>query len=117
MMVEDHPYDYRTFEGIIPEGNYGAGTVIVWDEGTYEPIETHQKIKKNEKKFYCRSCMQGNLKFVLHGKKLKGEFALVKINSRGENSWLLIKHRDKYATTKTSQKKINQLYQKKHLSR
>jgi bifunctional non-homologous end joining protein LigD len=104
MMVEDHPYDYRTFEGIIPEGNYGAGTVIVWDEGIYEPIDATGN-KKEEEKILLRQLQQGSLKFVLYGKKLKGEFALVKINSRGENAWLLIKHRDKYATTNDITKK------------
>src|SRR4051794_22451766 len=105
MMVEDHPYDYRTFEGIIPEGNYGAGTVIVWDEGTYEPLKADTKNKKDEAKILLRQLHEGNLKFVMHGKKLKGEFALVKITGRGENSWLLIKHRDEYATTDDITKK------------
>ena len=99
MMVEDHPYDYRDFEGIIPKGNYGAGTVIVWDEGTYEPIETNAKSKKEQEKILLNQLHAGSLKFVMHGKKLKGEFALVKLKGREENSWLLIKHRDKYATT------------------
>jgi len=97
MMVEDHPYDYKDFEGIIPEGNYGAGTVIVWDEGTYEPIESIEKGKKAEKDLLSQ-LHKGSLKIRMHGKKLKGEFALVQTKGRGENSWLLIKHRDKYAT-------------------
>lgn len=97
MMVEDHPYDYKDFEGIIPEGNYGAGTVIVWDEGTYEPIETIEKGKKAEKELLSQ-LHKGSLKIRMYGKKLKGEFALVLTKGRGENSWLLIKHRDKYAT-------------------
>jgi len=99
MMVEDHPYDYRTFEGIIPQGNYGAGTVIVWDEGTYEPLENVSTNKKENEKTLLKQLYAGSLKFVMHGKKLKGEFALVKTSYRGENSWLLIKHRDKYATS------------------
>src|SRR4051812_7366678 len=115
MMVEDHPYDYRTFEGIIPEGNYGAGTVIVWDEGTYEPIEAHRTDKKEDQKILLQKLHQGNLKFELHGKKLKGEFALVKINSRGENSWLLIKHRDKYATRDDITKKDKSVVSNKSL--
>src|SRR4030095_8315222 len=96
MMVEDHPYDYKDFEGIIPEGNYGAGTVIVWDEGTYEPIEKIEG-KKAQEKFLLKQLKEGSLKIILHGKKLKGEWALVH-TKQSENSWLLIKHRDKYAT-------------------
>ena len=98
MMVEDHPFDYRTFEGIIPEGNYGAGTVIVWDEGTYEPLETSIN-KKDAEKHLLRQLHTGSLKFRMHGKKLKGEFALVKIKNSEDNSWLLIKHNDEYANT------------------
>src|SRR5579862_1769449 len=97
MMVEDHPYDYKDFEGIIPEGNYGAGTVIIWDQGTYEPLEK-TKSKKEAEKILLKQLQTGSLKFSLHGKKLKGEFALVKTKGFGENSWLLIKHRDKYAS-------------------
>jgi bifunctional non-homologous end joining protein LigD len=96
MMVEDHPYDYRTFEGIIPEGNYGAGTVMVWDEGTYEALE--EGTKKEQEKALLKQLKNGSLKFSLQGKKLKGEFALVKLkNDEKGNAWLLIKHRDKYA--------------------
>jgi bifunctional non-homologous end joining protein LigD len=97
MMVEDHPFDYRDFEGIIPEGNYGAGTVIVWDEGTYHPIEDLPD-KKSQEKHLLKQLKAGSLKFVLNGKKLKGEFALVRTNGMGDNSWLLIKHKDKYAS-------------------
>src|SRR5688500_6211031 len=84
MMVEDHPYDYRDFEGIIPKGNYGAGTVIVWDEGTYTPIEEFPD-KKSQEKHLLKQLKAGNLKFVLNGKKLKGEFALVRTNGMGDN--------------------------------
>jgi bifunctional non-homologous end joining protein LigD len=97
MMVEDHPYDYKDFEGIIPEGNYGAGTVIVWDEGTYEPIEAFSDPQKAEKHL-LEQLHKGSLKITLHGQKLKGEFALVQIKSSEDNAWLLIKHNDKYAT-------------------
>src|SRR6476620_3810783 len=97
MMVEDHPMDYRDFEGIIPEGNYGAGTVIVWDEGTYHPIDPKHD-KKSQEKQLLSLLEKGDLKFVLNGKKLKGEFVLVHTKGRGDNSWLLIKHRDKYAS-------------------
>ena len=98
MMVEDHPYDYRLFEGIIPKGQYGGGTVIVWDEGTYEGLGVEGKSKKEQEKFLLKGLHTGNLKFVLNGEKLKGEFALVKVNTFGENGWLLIKHGDKYAS-------------------
>jgi bifunctional non-homologous end joining protein LigD len=97
MMVEDHPFNYRDFEGTIPEGNYGAGTVIVWDEGTYEPLE-EIKGKKNQDKHLLKQLKDGSIKIVMHGKKMKGEWALVKTH-QSENSWLLIKHRDKYAST------------------
>jgi bifunctional non-homologous end joining protein LigD len=113
MMVEDHPFDYRTFEGIIPEGNYGAGTVIVWDEGTYEPLESASTNKKENEKNLLRQLHAGSLKFVMHGKKLKGEFALVKTSYRGENSWLLIKHRDEYATEEDITKKNKSVTSKK----
>ncbi|HEY0750758.1 MAG TPA: non-homologous end-joining DNA ligase, partial [Chitinophagaceae bacterium] len=98
MMVEDHPYDYRTFEGIIPEGNYGAGTVMVWDEGYYEPLEADGKSKKEQDKMLLNQLHKGSIKIRMHGKKLKGEFALVKIKSdESGKSWLLIKHNDNYA--------------------
>ena len=97
MMVEDHPYNYRDFEGTIPEGNYGAGTVIVWDEGTYEPLEKIEGKKKQDKHLLAQ-LKAGSIKIVMHGKKLKGEWALVRTH-QSENSWLLIKHKDKYATT------------------
>src|SRR5215471_3317026 len=99
VMVEDHPFDYRTFEGIIPKGNYGAGTVMVWDEGTYEPLHDPSASKKENEKNLLLQLHEGSLKVVMHGKKLKGEFALVKIKNSEDNAWLLIKHKDKYATT------------------
>jgi bifunctional non-homologous end joining protein LigD len=104
MMVEDHPYDYKDFEGIIPPGNYGAGTVIVWDEGTYEPMELEEGGKKAEKHL-LEQLRKGSLKIRLHGQKLKGEFALVHIKSSEDNAWLLIKHNDKYATQSDVTKK------------
>ncbi len=90
MMVEDHPVSYIEFEGIIPEGNYGAGTVEVWDIGTWTPVgDPHEGLKK------------GDLKFELHGQKLKGSFVLAHMKSRRPGSkgteWLLIKHKDEYA--------------------
>jgi bifunctional non-homologous end joining protein LigD len=87
MQVEDHPVSYFHFEGIIPEGNYGAGTVMVWDTGTWEPLgDAREMLNK------------GDLKFRLHGEKLKGEFVLAKMRSRRPGSkgteWLLIKKKD-----------------------
>ncbi len=96
MQVEDHPYDYKDFEGIIPEGHYGAGTVMVWDEGIYEPIGEVPG-KKEREQILLKQWKAGNLKFVLKGKKLKGEFALVKMKGTDEKAWLLMKHKDKYA--------------------
>lgn len=97
MMVEDHPFDYRTFEGTIPAGNYGAGLVEIWDEGTYEPLK---KIKNKSDDLVMQGELEsGSIKIVMHGKKLHGEFALVKIkNSEEGNPWLLIKHKDEFAT-------------------
>src|SRR5260221_9978182 len=89
MMVEDHPYDYRNFEGIIPKGNYGAGTVIIWDEGTYEPLEKISN-KKAQEKALLKQLKEGSLKVILYGKKLKGEFALVKLKNSEDNAWLMI---------------------------
>ena len=97
MMVEDHPVDYRNFEGTIPEGNYGAGTVIIWDEGIFEPLEPRGS-KKSDEKLLLKALKAGSLKFTLLGHKLKGEFALVKLKNAENNSWLLIKHRDEYAS-------------------
>ncbi len=100
MMVEDHPYDYRNFEGIIPKGQYGGGTVIVWDEGSYEALapETNDIVKMD--KNLRHQLYSGKLKFRLFGEKLKGEFALVKAYGRGGNEWLLMKLEDQYATRK-----------------
>lgn len=100
MMVEDHPYDYRSFEGIIPEGNYGAGAVIVWDEGTYEPMEDVGGSSKENEKHLLKQLQKGDLKIRLYGEKLNGDFALVKMKGRQENAWLLIKKKDNYATDK-----------------
>ncbi|QKJ32308.1 DNA ligase D [Mucilaginibacter mali] len=94
MMVEDHPYDYKNFEGIIPNGNYGAGVVMIWDEGTYESLAED---RADDVKTLRAGLESGNLKFRLKGNVLHGEFALVKLHSAEDNSWLLIKHKDQYA--------------------
>lgn len=96
MMVEDHPYDYKNFEGIIPEGNYGAGIVEIWDEGSYIDI-TNTAQPELEKKL-MDELNAGNIKIKLFGKKLKGEFSLRKLKAKEDNAWLLIKHNDEYAT-------------------
>ena len=105
MKTEDHPLDYRYFEGIIPEGEYGGGTVMVWDEGNYYPeIETSPgkrkqiKDKKEGEKVMEAGLKKGEIKFLLNGKKLKGSFALVRIKgfSKTKETWLLIKHKDKF---------------------
>jgi bifunctional non-homologous end joining protein LigD len=114
MMVEDHPYDYRNFEGIIPSG-YGAGTVIIWDEGTYEPVNANGESKKELDKELRKQLHAGKLKFILRGSKLKGEFALVKAHGRGENGWLLMKVNDKYATDKDVTLKNKSVISKKTL--
>ena len=98
MMTEDHPFEYKDFEGSIPKGNYGAGEMEIWDSGTYEPLE---KVKGKSNDLAMRADLhKGSLKFILKGKKLKGEFALVKIkNAEKGNEWLLIKHKDEFSTT------------------
>ncbi len=84
MMVEDHPYEYGKFHGTIPEGNYGAGTVEIWDHGTYKPLEGEGE------KPLLEGLKSGDLKFILHGKKLKGAYGLVKVKFKS-NAWLLFK--------------------------
>ena len=91
MAVEDHPIEYAQFEGVIPEGQYGGGTVMVWDQGTWEPEQDPEA-----------GLRKGELKFSLHGKKLHGSWVLVRTKRGLGNpqrvSWLLIKHRDQYAS-------------------
>ncbi len=94
--VEDHPFDYKDFEGVIPKGNYGAGNVIIWDKGFYGSSFSNDKKKGEE--FLREGLQKGDLKFVLAGSKLKGEFALVKTRW-DEKSWLLLKHKDKYTSS------------------
>jgi bifunctional non-homologous end joining protein LigD len=93
MMVEDHPFEYRKFEGTIPEGNYGAGEVYLWDKGTYEPADSTD----DDVKELRRQLKKGHLSFVLHGKRLHGEFGLIRSSSMGKNAWLLIKKDDENA--------------------
>jgi bifunctional non-homologous end joining protein LigD len=96
VLVEDHPVSYINFEGEIPEGNYGAGTVQVWDKGLYMPInKDHEKISEKEA---LQNLKNGELKFLLKGDKLEGEFVLVRF--KDDKNWLLIKHKDEYAVNK-----------------
>jgi bifunctional non-homologous end joining protein LigD len=91
MQVEDHPLEYGSFEGVIPEGEYGGGTVMVWDMGEWTPESEDME----------SALKKGDLKFSLRGKKLQGSWVLVRtrgFGSRADKSWLLIKHRDEYAS-------------------
>jgi bifunctional non-homologous end joining protein LigD len=100
MAVEDHPYDYKDFEGIIPEGQYGGGTVIVWDEGSYEPA-TDEKLKDKaaEEHWMMSNYYKNALKITLHGHKLKGDFILIKFkDDKYQGGWRLIKVNDQYAS-------------------
>ncbi len=91
--TEDHPMEYATFEGVIPEGHYGAGPVIVWDTGTYDNIK-----QKNGVIVPLKQCYKdGQIEIFLHGKKLIGGYALIRTESDEKNKWLLIKMRDEYA--------------------
>ncbi|MGB3018575.1 MAG: DNA polymerase ligase N-terminal domain-containing protein [Ignavibacteria bacterium] len=115
MMVEDHPYNYRSFEGTIPSG-YGAGTVMVWDEGVYELADANGKDKRTQDKELNKGIYSGKLHFILHGKKLKGEYALVKTHGRGDNGWLLIKVKDKYVSNEDVTLKDKSVISKKTLT-
>lgn len=97
IQVEDHPFDYRTFEGIIPKGNYGAGTVMVWDEGTYEPAWEVEP--KDAEQQLLDELKRGRLHIILHGQKLNGEFTLVRLKDANGTQWLLMKNKDEYAST------------------
>ena len=92
VQVEDHPIDYGGFEGIIPKGQYGGGTVMVWDQGTWEPQAGHTDVDAGLR--------TGSLKFILHGKKMKGKWALIRMGGKAANerkpNWLLIKEHDEF---------------------
>jgi bifunctional non-homologous end joining protein LigD len=96
--VEDHPYAYKNFEGTIPQGHYGAGEVIIWDEGEYIPLNEGAEVSE---KALLHNFKKGHLSFLLEGHRLHGEFSLVKIKDRKnkkENLWLLIKKEDEFAS-------------------
>lgn len=118
MMTTDHDLKYRNFEGIIKEGEYGAGPVMIWDEGTYiAEVEISKGIRKEIKdpaegnKVMEEGLKKGEIKFFLKGKKLKGSFALVKTKGfppgRSENAWLLIKHDDQFVQKDYDAKKYD----------
>jgi bifunctional non-homologous end joining protein LigD len=90
VMTEDHPLEYGGFEGVIPKGEYGGGPVMIWDEGTWEPLDDPDE-----------GLRKGDLKFRLHGHRLNGDYVLVRMKprpgDRGRQNWLLIKKRDDYA--------------------
>ena len=94
MQTEDHPVEYANFEGVIPAGQYGAGTVMLWDKGTWQP----------ESPDMDASLQAGEIKFTLYGKKLQGSWVLVRTQGFGNNTarstWLLFKHRDQFSSTK-----------------
>jgi bifunctional non-homologous end joining protein LigD len=107
MPTEDHALEYRKFEGIIPDEQYGAGPVMIWDEGTYNAEVEIAKGERSEitdpargEEVMRKGLRDGNLKFRLYGKKLQGSFALVRTQglagNKGKDSWLLIKHKDQY---------------------
>lgn len=104
METTDHDMKYRQFEGILLKGSYGAGTVMIWDEGYYIPeVEVSKGVRNpvpnriEGEEVMKEGLKKGELKFILHGKKLNGSFALIKTKGWGpKNSWLLIKHNDKF---------------------
>lgn len=98
MEVEDHPIEYNKFEGTIPQGQYGGGTVMLWDKGTYVPLGGTGKASDSD--IVTQAIKKGELKFTMFGERLHGEFVLVRMKGRGSPSkpqWLLIKHRDDFA--------------------
>ncbi|PWU00397.1 MAG: DNA ligase, partial [Candidatus Melainabacteria bacterium] len=109
--TEDHPLEYRNFEGIIPAPGYGAGEVIIWDQGTYEPILHGEPQKKRNRieaeKLVRQALRDGKITFFLNGEKLKGEWALVRLKNK-ETDWLVIKHKDAFADGSLSEKTTEQ---------
>ncbi|MCL4417649.1 MAG: 3'-phosphoesterase [Actinobacteria bacterium] len=96
VMVEDHPFEYKNFEGTIPEGNYGAGKVYIWDYGTYHALDTNDK--QEGSRILREGLEKGHIAFILNGQKLKGEFALIRLKKASPKAWLLIKKNDEFAS-------------------
>ena len=112
VMVEDHPVSYIHFEGLIPAGNYGAGTVEVWDKGIFFPVD--ENLEKMTERQALQALEKGELKILLKGEKLEGGFVLVKLKSDDEKNWLLIKHKDEWAVNKKyDPEKYSKAYLKK----
>ncbi len=96
VMVEDHPLEYKDFEGTIPEGNYGAGKVYRWDSGTYHALGALGR--EDSSKIFREGLDKGHLTFILNGNFLKGEFALIRLKKASPKDWLLIKKNDEFAS-------------------
>jgi bifunctional non-homologous end joining protein LigD len=97
VMVEDHPVSYIGFKGTIPEGNYGAGKVLIWDKGNYTPID--EKGEAITESAAIKNLQNGELKFLIKGKKISGSYVLVKMKDQDKN-WLIIKHKDSVTVSK-----------------
>lgn len=98
MRTEDHPLEYALFEGTIPQGEYGGGTVLLWDFGWWEPDVAWMKSAKGSGPTDPETALAaGDLKLIIHGHKLSGSWALVRMKAQGDKNWLLIKHRDQAA--------------------
>ena len=96
MMVDDHPLGYADFEGVIPGGEYGAGTVMIWDEGAFVALDEPER--EGSEEAFRRGLERGQFTFIVSGEKLKGEFSLVRFKRAGDKTWLLIKKRDRFAS-------------------
>ncbi|HSX13394.1 MAG TPA: DNA polymerase ligase N-terminal domain-containing protein [Chlamydiales bacterium] len=108
IQVEDHPHDYKDFEGIIPEG-YGAGKVIIWDQGFYTVDDSDES-----EKLAMEGLRKGSIHLVFNGKKIKGAFSLVKLKGR-EKDWLLIKKKDLFSSTEDITKKDRSVISRKKI--
>lgn len=100
VQVEDHPFEYRTFEGTIPEGNYGAGAVKIWDAGTYTAAGATSR--QESESLMLKGLKEGHLNFILHGHKLRGAYSLIRLRGNQGKQWLLIKKRDEHASQQSS---------------
>jgi bifunctional non-homologous end joining protein LigD len=96
MMVDDHPLDYRDLEGVLPEG-YGAGTVMIWDEGTF--LALNESDRDGSEEAFRKGLERGQFTFIVTGEKLRGEFALIRFARAGKKIWLLVKKRDQFASS------------------